>query len=166
MRKLPPTTILALDPGLRDLGYAILRGRKLVDSGVRTFRFVPRARRHAQALRTLADWIRRHQPTVLVLEATNRSSEPTFQALRALTTSMRRMARRHGLECVAYSAQTVRKALVGNGWASKRDVAVALAARYPTLRVFVRQNRQWKERYFQNMFDAVALAVHHQVSTR
>ena len=30
-----PDTILALDPGLRELGYAVLQGRRLVTSGVR-----------------------------------------------------------------------------------------------------------------------------------
>ena len=30
----PDPTILAIDPGLRDLGYAVLSGRKLLASGV------------------------------------------------------------------------------------------------------------------------------------
>jgi Holliday junction resolvasome RuvABC endonuclease subunit len=155
-------TVLAIDPGLRDLGYAVLRGRTLVDSGVRTFRLVPSNRRHAAILRRLRDWIERYRPTALVLEATPGNRHPTFRALRKLGRSIIRLARTSGIPFAVYPTQTVRKALVGNGWASKRDVAVALAAGYPSLRVYVAQNRQWKERYFQNMFDALALAVHHE----
>jgi Holliday junction resolvasome RuvABC endonuclease subunit len=58
----------------------------------------------------------------------------------------------------------VRKSLVGNGWAKKPEVAVAVAHRFPQLRVHLTQDRRWKERYWQNMFDAVALAIHHQRS--
>jgi Holliday junction resolvasome RuvABC endonuclease subunit len=166
MRKTRRQTILALDPGLRDLGYAILHGRTLVDSGVRTFRFVPSNQRHAAILRTLLDWVELYRPAALILEATPGNGHPTFHALRKLGQSIARLARTSGIPWAVYPAQTVRKALVGNGWASKRDVAVALASRYPTLSIYVRQNRRWKEKYFQNMFDALALAVHHQAQRR
>ncbi|MCB1280205.1 MAG: crossover junction endodeoxyribonuclease RuvC [Salinibacterium sp.] len=157
-----PKTILAIDPGLRDLGHAVLRGRRILDSGVATFRFVPRRRRHLEALSAVRTWIGRYDPDALVIEATTGDSQPPFPALRRLERSLKGLASRHHLACALYPAQTARKTLLGNGWAGKRDVAVALAARYPTLRIYVRQNRQWKERYFQNMFDAVALALHHQ----
>ena len=61
-----------------------------------------------------------------------------------------------------YSAQLVRKHLVGDGWAGKREVAHAIARRFPALRVYLTQDRAWKERYWFNMFDAIALALHHQ----
>jgi Holliday junction resolvasome RuvABC endonuclease subunit len=56
----------------------------------------------------------------------------------------------------------VRKHLVGDGWAGKAEVAAMLARSYPQLRIYLTQDRQWKERYWQNMFDAIALALHHQ----
>lgn len=155
-------TILAVDPGLRDLGHAVLCGRRLLDSGVTTFRFGPKRRRHPEALSAVRTWIKRFDPDVLVIETTTGDSEPPFPALRRLERSLKGVAARRHLACALYPAQAARKTLLGNGWAGKRDVAVALAARYPTLGVYVRQNRRWKERYFQNMFDAVALALHHQ----
>lgn len=158
-------TILALDPGLRDLGYAVLAGPGLVHAGVQTFRFVPPLRRHREALAVVRSWIKRYEPDVLVLETTPSDHEPPFAALRRWEHALRRLAIRSELACVRYSAQTVRKALLGNGWAGKRDIAVTLAARYPMLRIYVKQNRAWKESFFHNMFDAVALAVHHQAVT-
>ena len=36
------------------------------------------------------------------------------------------------------------------------------ARRFPQLRLYLTQDRRWKERFWLNMFDAVALALHHQ----
>lgn len=166
MPKTTHQTILAFDPGLRDLGFAVIRGQLLLDAGVRTFRYTPRPQRHAAALRAVRELLGRQHPDVLVLEAPPRSSLPNFRALRRFTRAVSRLASAAGIPCVAYPVQEVRKSLLGNGWAGKRDVAVTLAARYPTLRVYVKQNRAWKERYFQNLFDALALAVHHQARAR
>ncbi len=155
-------TTLALDPGLRDLGYAVLCGRRLVDSGVETFRFVPRTQRHTAVLKAVRTWIGRYEPAVLALEATTGDHEPPFPALRRLERSLRGLATRRDLVCAIYPAQAARKSLLGNGWARKHDVAVAVSARYPTLRIYVKQHRAWKERYWHNLFDAVALGLHHQ----
>ena len=155
-------TILAIDPGLRDLGRAVLCGRRLIDAGVETFRFVPRPQRHAAVLKTVRTCIDRFRPSVLVLEATTGDHEPPFPALRRLERSLKSLAARRGLPCVLYPAQAPRKTLLGNGWAGKYDVAVAVAARYPTLRIHLKQHRAWKERYWHNLFDAVALGLHHR----
>ena len=69
MRK-APDTILALDPGLRDLGYAVLRGRRLVASGVLGLRRTPKVERLATARKHLRSWMRTHQPDVVVVEKT------------------------------------------------------------------------------------------------
>jgi Holliday junction resolvasome RuvABC endonuclease subunit len=76
--------------------------------------------------------------------------------------SVERFAQQQHLAVETYAAQTVRKHLVGNGWATKREVATAIATRFPALRVYLTQDRRWKERYWQNMFDAVALALYYQ----
>lgn len=166
MPKTKPQTILAFDPGLRDLGFAVIHGETLLDAGVRTFRFTPRPQRHVAALRAIRELVGRHSPAVLVLEAPPQSSHPNFRALRRFTLAVAHLARNANIPCVGYPVQEVRKALLGNGWAGKRDVAVTLAARYPALRVYVKQNRAWKERYFQNLFDALAIGVFHQARTR
>ena len=47
----------------------------------------------------------------------------------------------------------------GNGWADKKDVARAIVSKFPELKVYLTQDRAWKERFHQNMFDAVALGI-------
>jgi Holliday junction resolvasome RuvABC endonuclease subunit len=154
--------ILALDPGLRDLGFAVLAGRRILVSGVAPLRLTPRERRLTEARRVVQDLVAGYRPRALVLEGTHQHPTRSLNRLHRLGTSLGRIAKKYGLATAHYAPQTVRKSLVGNGWATKREVAVALAGRYPALRVYLTQDRRWKERYWQNMFDAVALALHHQ----
>jgi Holliday junction resolvasome RuvABC endonuclease subunit len=163
MRK-KPETILALDPGLREFGYAVLTGRRLATSGVVNLRELPAARRLAAARAHVRRWAGAHRPTAIVVEKTYPHPLPWFARLHRLTLGVRHIARHRHAEFADYAPQTVRKSLVGNGWANKPEVAVAVAHRFPQLRVHLTQDRRWKERYWQNMFDAVALAIHHQRS--
>jgi Holliday junction resolvasome RuvABC endonuclease subunit len=157
-----PTPILALDPGIRDLGFAVLRGRRILASGVSSFRFFPQEERLAEARRVIRHWVRTYRPGAVVLEQTHRHPTPSLNDLYRLGRSVERFAKQQQLPVETYAAQTVRKQLVGNGWATKREVATAIASRFPALRVYLTQDRRWKERYWQNMFDAVALALYYQ----
>lgn len=165
MRK-TPKTILALDPGLRDLGYAVLSGRELVTSGVLTLRTVTPGRRLKTIQESLVTWIRAYRPRTLVLEHIPQRPLDSLAGLPALGRLLRRLARAQRIPVASYSAKTVRRDVVGDGWAGKREVAKAIASRFPELRVHLTHDRKWKERYWQNMFDAVALALHHQTTTK
>lgn len=158
--------ILALDPGLRDLGYAILSGRRLLASGVCPLRLLPKTRRLREARRLVAEWIDEYRPGALVIEATHGHPVAGFNGLHRFAESVRRIGRKERLLFATYAPQTVRKSLVGHGWADKRETAAAVAARLPALRVYLTQDRRWKETYFRNMFDAVALALHHQAQSQ
>ena len=158
-------TILALDPGLRDLGYAVLNGRRLVTSGVLGLRRTPRAKRLPVARKHLRSWLRTHRPNVVVVEKTYRHPVPWLDQLHQLSRSTKNLATRQHASFTMYSPQSVRATVAGNGKAKKPEVAVAVAHRFPSLRVYLTQDRRWKERYWQNMFDAIALGLHHQNAT-
>lgn len=157
-----PDTILAIDPGTRELGYAVLSGARLVDHGVLTLRHIP-ARHRLQRVREAAKaWVRAHRPDVVVLETIpTRPAHPSV-GLPSLGRLLRRLAHGLRLELGTYSAKAVRRTVLNNGWAGKAEVAETLVGRYPQLRVYRGQNRKWKDRYWQNMFDAIALALHHR----
>jgi Holliday junction resolvasome RuvABC endonuclease subunit len=106
--------------------------------------------------------LRAHRPRTLVLEHIPRRPLDTLAGLPALGRLLGRLARQRRLKVATYSARTVRGSVVGDGWAGKRQVAESIAGRFPDLRVHLTHDRKWKERYWQNMFDAVALALHHQ----
>jgi Holliday junction resolvasome RuvABC endonuclease subunit len=155
-------TILALDPGLREFGYAVLRGPRLVAGGVMALRSLPPSRRAAHARAAVTHWLRSYRPSAVVVERVYRHPTGRLRDLYLLTRAFARMARQQRIAVTFYAAQTVRKTLVGDGWASKRRVADLVVARYPALRIYRTQDRQWKERYWQNYFDAIALALHHR----
>ena len=66
---------------------------------------------------------------------------------------------RRELEFVSFAPSTIKKFTCGNGRASKKEVATVVVSKFPELKVYLTQDRAWKERFHQNMFDAVALAV-------
>jgi crossover junction endodeoxyribonuclease RuvC len=156
-------TILALDPGLRELGWAVLKGRRLLGSGAVSLRRHPKDRRLALVRRYARGWLKAYRPSVIVLEKTYRHPVPWLNDLHRLTLYARGLARRRRRGFASYSPQRVRQTVLGNGRGTKREVAAVVAAHFPALRVYLTQDRKWKERFWQNMFDAVALAIHHQV---
>jgi len=162
MSKRKRQTILALDPGLRELGFAVLSGRRLVANGVRALRFLPPEKRLPECRQLIRSWIEAYQPTSLVIERTHRHPVKWLDAVHRLARTSSRVARGKRLSVAAYAPQTVRKNVAGDGWASKRELAEAVVVRFPALKVYLTADRRWKERYWLNMFDAVGLALHHQ----
>jgi len=155
-------TILAFDPGLRELGYAVTRGKRWVTGGVLPLQGLPRQSRLRAAAEFAGALIEQHGPDALVVERTHKHPLPWLNDLERLTRRIHRLAIARKLPFASYAPQSVRKQLLGNGWASKAEVAAALASRYHPLRVYLTQDKRWKERYWQNMFDALALALHHR----
>ncbi len=157
-----PRTVLAIDPGLRELGYAVLTGKKLIASGVRPLFLTPRQHRIGEGRRLLKGWLTAHKPDTVVVERTYAHPTGTFHDVHRFATAMLKAAGRRGFRTATYPPQTVRKVIVGNGNAEKREAAKVLAAKFPALRMYLSSDRKWKARYFLNAFDAVALAVFHQ----
>lgn len=159
-------TILAIDPGLRDLGYAVLRDGRLVAYGVRTLRPMDYPARIAEARVLTRGWIEAHRPSSLVLEQTHGHPVTWFDAIDRLAHGAMRVATRNGVEVTRYYPQPVRRLIVGNGNATKQELAAALVLYFHQLRVYLTQDRKWKERHFGHMFDAVALALYHDLNAR
>lgn len=152
--------ILAIDPGTRTMGVALLDRKKLVYHGVRAISAegAPRERLN-EARRTVLRLINDLKPDALVVEKTCFANNRHGAALHALVRNLVALGRRKRLRVISFAANTVKKRVCGNGRASKREVAQAVIARYPELGVYLTQDRKWKERYHQNMFDAVAVGM-------
>jgi Holliday junction resolvasome RuvABC endonuclease subunit len=158
-------TILAIDPGLRELGYAVVTGPRLVRYGVLPLRLLPKAHRLPEAKERIKALVEVHRPAVLVLEKTYRHPVPWLNQLHHITLAARRIARARRIELVSYSPQAVRSTVAGSGKAKKPETAIAVSHRFRQLRLFLTQDRRYKERFWLNAFDAVALALHHQSLT-
>ena len=153
--------ILAIDPGTRDIGFALFDRGELVHYGVKTIR---RQRKSSHqklkdgrkiVLRLINDF----RPQTLVVEKTFFANNRNSALLNVFADEIKAVGKRKGLQVQSLAANSVRKMLCGNGRATKDDVARELVDRYPELRPYLTSDRRWKERYHRNMFDAVALGM-------
>ena len=152
--------ILAVDPGTRLMGVALLDNRRLIYHGVKVIKKgkSPHETLH-QARKIILRLIRDFCPHVIVVEKAFFANNRNAALLNVLVDEIKAIARRKRLRLVAYSPSTLKKFISGNGRASKGEVSRAVVLHYPELKVYLTQNRAWKERFHQNMFDAVALGI-------
>ena len=100
-----------------------------------------------------------YRPDVLVVEKTFFANNRNSSLLNVFVDEIKAIGKRKGLRVISYAPNTVKKIICGDGRASKEDLAKVIVSKYPELKVYLIQDRKWKERYHQNMFDAVALGV-------
>jgi len=154
------TKILAIDPGTREMGIAHFEDDDLVDYGVKAVKRSQTTRELFIRLdQILLRLIQEKRPRVLVLEKNNFSQIKQNVLLTLAVHKIKAVAKRHRVPVVEYNPRTVRKAVCNNGNATKRELARMVAASYPELRAYLESNRRWRERYYQNIFDAVACAL-------
>ncbi len=161
MRK-NPSTILAIDPGLRELGFVVLSEKRIVASGVRPLFLTPFPSRIPEARRVLKGLLAAYRPGVVIVERTYAHPTGSLSSVHHLAASLLKVCQRRHVRTVTYPPQTVRKFITGNGNDEKRAAAKVLAARFPELRIHVSNDRIWKTRFWLNLFDALALAVYHR----
>jgi crossover junction endodeoxyribonuclease RuvC len=160
MSKIKGQKILAIDPGTKYMGAAIFEGKKLVYHGVIT---IPNLKSPREKLkegrRIILRLIHDFKPEILVVEKTFFANNKNSVLLNAFTNEIRVLGKKQGLQVSSFAANTVRKYVCGNGFASKEEVAKVLVTKYPELKPYLTSNRRWKEKFYRNMFDAVALGL-------
>jgi crossover junction endodeoxyribonuclease RuvC len=152
--------ILAIDPGTRLMGVALLEGRKLVYHEVKV---IKKQKSPSDTLKVgrkvILRLINDFAPQVLVVEKTFFANNRNSSLLNVFFDEIKAIGRRKGLRVVSYAPSTVKKFICGNGRATKLEVANVIVSKYPELKVYLSQDRAWKEEFHQNMFDAVALGI-------
>lgn len=152
--------ILAIDPGTREMGVAVLEASKLVYHGVIVIKRgrSPREtleRGRAAVARLIADF----RPHILAIEKTFIGRNRNAALLNVFADEIHVLGKRRKHTLASLAPNAIKKAVCGNGWATKTEVAQAVIARYPELKAYLVHERKWKERFHANMFDAVALAI-------
>ena len=152
--------ILAIDPGTKYMGVALVENGVLIHSGVKVIRNRRSPHETLWACRKIIlRLINDFHPHILVVEKTFFAKSKNTALLNVLVDEIRNIGRRKGLQVIGFAPSTVKKRICGNGRAGKEEVARVIVSKYPELKVFLTQDRKWKERYHQNMFDAVALGM-------
>ena len=153
------STILAVDPGTRKLGVAVLRGGELLFYGVKT---VTNRKNPIAVLETVSAYIRnllkKYRPTMLAVEKMFVTQKNTA-LLVVVAEQIKAVAKEEELPVDEYAPSTVRKRLCQTGRATKRETAQVLAARFPELNRYYRRTAAWERDYYSNLFDAVAVGV-------
>ncbi len=160
MPRVKKRRILAIDPGTRQMGIAVLEDHGLIYHGVETLTShgTPHERLQESRrlfLRLLDDF----KPAVVAVEAPFFANNRNTALLNVMVDELRVLAKSRSLSVVSLAPSTIKRHMCGDGWAAKAEVAKAVAAKYPKLKVYLTQDRKWKERYHGNMFDAVALGL-------
>ena len=153
-------TILAIDPGTRHIGVAVLTAPELVYYGVKSFRGERPADALIRATRAaLQDLIAAHRPSILAYEKTFYVQAKRSALLHVQEAEIIRVGRLAGLRVVGYPPTRVRKLLCQDGRATKREVARLLVDRFPELGRYRTAVSPRQETYWLNMFDAIAVGV-------
>lgn len=152
--------ILAVDPGTRYLGLAVLDGSGLLHYAVRDLRFARPADELIRATRVaLQQLMERYRPTVLAYEKTFYVQSKNSALLQVQEAEIKRIGREAGLKLAGYAPAAVRLVLCGNGRATKDDVAAIIVRRFVDLERWVLPAAPERRRYWLNMFDAIAVGV-------
>jgi Holliday junction resolvasome RuvABC endonuclease subunit len=152
--------ILAIDPGIRHMGIALVENGNLIYHEVKSIskqRLPHDTLREGRriVLRLIEDF----RPDVLVYEKAFFAKNRKVALLNVFADEIQAIGKRKKLQVLSYAPRTMKKLVCGSGKASKREVASVVISRYPELKVYLPQVRKWKERYWCNVFDAVALAM-------
>lgn len=152
-----PPTILAIDPGTKEIGVAVFSGAGLCYYAVKT---IKRRRPPQVLLAEISSYVIRliqgYRPQTLVIEKTF-LIQKSAALLNVAATEMKQTARQHGLAVCEYAPVEVRRAICQSENATKRETALRIVKRFPELAHYLNQPTRWGELYWANVFDAVAV---------
>jgi len=153
--------ILAIDPGTREMGIALLEGEKLIYHGVMEIRNGSKSphEKLREGRKIILRLIKDFKPHILVVEKAFFANNRTASLLNVFVDEIIAISKRKNLKVISYAPTTVRKFICGDGRADKRTQSEVIVSKFPELKVYLTQDRAWKEAYHQNMFDAVALGL-------
>ena len=162
------TRILAIDPGTKEIGVAVLDEEELIYYAVKTIRDRGTAQKVLrQAVAVVIDLIATHQPDCVAIEKMF-VVQKSAALLSVVAEEIKSAARGTGLDVYEYAPTTIRKFICQTGKATKEEVAKIVAGRYPELARHLNSVTRWERKYYANMFDAVAVGLMcwHEVSAR
>jgi Holliday junction resolvasome RuvABC endonuclease subunit len=161
-------TILGIDPGTKEMGLAVLRGRELLGYGVHTLRNGERPHDViGQAKRIVLAYIAKYAPDIVAIEKPLPIPTKRVAILSVITQELHERAVELDLEVIELAPAQVRKIVAGNPRATKLQAAEAvlklgfeeLRPKLPKRPTRAALGLRPGERYWLHVFDALALAV-------
>jgi Holliday junction resolvasome RuvABC endonuclease subunit len=165
MESKQPIRILAIDPGTRFMGVAVLENDDLIYATVKLVRDKKMSRTEIlkKAKTIIADLILDYDPQILAVEKAFFVQSKESSLLTFLTDQIKHLGKKEGLRVYSYSPTTARKYICHKGRATKMKAALTIATDYyPWLYRFYEKDFEkswWEDTYWTNMFDAIALGL-------
>lgn len=150
--------MLALDLGLKEMGYALLEGDVLIRYGVKNFK-----KRAEKETIPGIDLIETYKPRVLILGTLSHPSRKGNPMLKRRANQIKRFAIKQGVFVHEIDPASATKSLIKDRKLTKLNAAAHITALYPELAVYLPRKGRilWtsKDLYWMNMFDALTLAL-------
>jgi len=150
--------ILAIDPGSRELGYAVLDNLELLNYGVKNLkRFRPENVLRKTVRAFMNRIIEEYAIKIIVLEKPHfsQTESPFF---RAVYKSILQVGNKNPIKVVELSPELIRKHICEDSKPTKANVAKVLSKRYPETKSNFITDFQWKKMYWQKASNAIAAA--------
>ena len=141
------------------MGFAFFDRGELVYYGVSVIKDGTPTEKLKEGRKVILRLIKDFKPNVLAVEKAFFGNNKTAAIMNVFVSEIMSIGKRKGLKVIGYAPKTVRKFICGNGWADKKTLSEVIVSKIPELKVYLTQDRAWKERFHQNMFDAVGLGL-------
>ena len=152
------TRMLALDLGIKEMGYALLDDEILIRYGVKNFK-----KKVKKETVPGVDLIRTYKPRVLILGKLSHSYRKGNPMLKRRTNKIKQFAIKQRIRVHEIEPASATKSLMKDGKPTKFNAAAHITALYPELSSYLPQKGRilWtsKDLYWMNMFDALTLAL-------
>jgi len=143
------------------MGYAVLESTDLLYFGVHTFPHRCTAHRLcAEGQGFVQGLLDAYAPQLLVMEKTWYAKSKRSTRLHVFVEAMEGFAHQQGLVVRAYTPTMVKTMICGHGDATRRELAETLIRQhYHFLAIYLQRDLRTHDKYWQSMFDAVALGL-------
>jgi hypothetical protein len=152
-----PIKILAVNPGTKYLGIAVFQDGDLRDWSIKTIPGKWSKGKLIVIQSIITDLIATHHPDTLVLKSLDPSRRS--RSLETLVSEIRKIAERKGISLQEYSIEDLKRFHSPEERINKRQLAELVSAEYPVLFHELNREIRHKNKYFDRMFEAVALGV-------
>ncbi len=160
--------ILGIDPGTKEMGLAVIRGRELLGYGVHTLRNGERPHDVVgQAKRIVLSYIAKYQPDIVAIEEPLPVPTKRVAVLSVIAQELHERTLELDLKVIELAPSKIRELVVGNPRATKIQAAEAvlrlgfeeLHSKLPKRPARAALGLRPGERYWLHVFDALALAL-------
>ena len=151
------TTILAVNPGTKYLGFAVFQAQDLVHWGIKVFKGKGSEKKRRTAEKAIQNLIDQYHIHILVLKKLHLSR--SSRNLNFLVASIKKLANKKGVKLCLYSIEDIKENLAVGRKVNKIAVAEMMTTRYPFLIHELEREKKHKHPYFVRMFEAIAAGI-------